>query len=159
MWAGNMTTNTLRMLFKIRGIEEMRRQSLATGSTAHDWVLRVRPDLELLSPLELPPPAPDVVYVPWTCTDSALVFDQFLLLPSDAAISHLGTLYEPSRLVEVARRSTPPSLYPERLMHHALNTIAVHPWPGNAHLRLVGGNGEPRDAYAKLRADFASCFS
>lgn len=157
-WRDNTTVNTIRMLWKLRGVERVRRlMTLGTSRYEYDWVLRVRPDLELLSPLMLPPPAP-IVYVPWRCESSQLVFDQLLLLPGGAE-ARLAALYSPKALALTARQSEPPSLYPERLFHHALQGLELREWPGGAPSRLVAANGDARDAYGKLRADFPACFA
>jgi hypothetical protein len=154
----------------------LRVRSLARlGDDAHhDWVLRVRPDLELLAPLALPPWAQSVLtavavadidagsFAAWSCESSQLASDQLLLLramPARAsAAAVLGALYEPSRLDEATRRSQPPTTYPERLVWHALDgMLARAAWPGGAHVRLVGSGGEERDAYAKLKAAYPRC--
>lgn len=155
--ANNVSLNTLRMLHKLRGVEQLRRLASSSDTQQHTWVLRVRPDLELLALLALPAAHASAIYAPWTCAGHQLVSDQLLLLPAAAAAERLGVLYDPARLLQTARRSAPPSLYPERLMHHALAGLELRQWP--ASLRLVGGGGESRDAYAKLAADFAGCFA
>ena len=164
-WRGNATTNTIRMLWKLRGIEKLRLTHLASfGHSTHDWVLRVRPDLELLAPLRLPPVA-SAVYVPWRCASAELVFDQLLLLPGTiaggapgGAEALLAALYMPETLLRVALRSEPPSLYPERLVHHALSVFGLRDWPGGVDVRLLGSAGEARDAFGKLKSDFPGCF-
>ena len=166
-WRGTISTNTLRMLYKLRCVEQLRVQMLKgqQQQQQHQWVLRVRPDLELLEPLTLPPLA-SFVYAPWACSASRLVSDQLLLLPAvqppgakdeeGSAAERLGALYEPRNLLQTVHRSEPPSLYPERLVWHALQGFELRTWP--ARLRLVSSDGEPRDAYAKLKDDFPSCF-
>lgn len=214
VWKPDQSPNTLRMLHKWRGVEALRQFTLAklgaggavggaTGGAAgaaassryllHTWVLRIRPDLELVTPLVLPP-APstsaeaDVVYAPWICRQHRLMSDQLLLLPASAGHkdglaavstpSRLSRLYDPGRLVQVMRASTPPSLYPERLTWHAMEGLELRIWQGARssviNLALLSGGAAvaippvknlpmtdvvvQRDAYAKLRADFPGCF-
>ena len=65
---GTNRLNTLRMLYKLRGVEYLRRQA----SSAHDLVLRIRPDLELLALLTLPPAHEQLeVWMAWRCDDDA----------------------------------------------------------------------------------------
>ena len=176
-WHAERSTNTLRMLHKLREVEALRAESIATRGQgqAHSWVLRIRPDLELTAPLPLPPldtSAGAVVraYAPWLCEGEQLSSDQLLLLPADPTsrrgvdggpLARLSHLYEPSRLSEAMMRSVPPSLYPERLVWHTLGRD-LHAWPGSAEgrvgVRLLAADGSSRDPYAKLRADFPKCF-
>jgi len=177
-WRADTTPNTLRMLHKLRGVEQLRRATLASlgDGAQHAWVLRVRPDLELLEPLPLPPfadadAAAAAVVVPWECPRSQLLSDQLLLLRATdealggaSAAERLGALYEPGTLLEASRRSAPPSLYPERIAWHALRGLTRRTWPGGSgggppRLQLVGARGEARDAYAKLAEAFPECFS
>lgn len=200
-WIEDMSFNTLRMLHKLRGVEYLRERALATatdGSAAaagHMWVLRVRPDIELHSPLPLPPPphprklaaddthesggggdgelTPAVsatafdaaarqrhsnVLMPWLCHAEELCSDQWMLL-SPAASARLATLYEPSVLRKTMSLSSPPSLYPERLVWKRLTTAyTVTPLPSAPEHHLLAADGIERDAYAKLKRDFPSCF-
>lgn len=178
-WVQGMSENTLRMFHKLRGVEYLRIQVLAAGSADHDWVLRIRPDLELTQAIELPPAPPHasktLIYVPWLCEGERLLTDQLLLLPGQTeAPTRLASLYEPSHLREAISASDPPTMYPERLVWHALlasgrpSADALHPVYGVAlmangvglDLRLMGTTeSEPfRDAYAKLKRDYPGCF-
>jgi hypothetical protein len=178
-WHAERSVNTLRMLHKLREVEALRVMTVARsgsgGAQGHSWVLRIRPDLELTAPLPLPPLEATAgtaarAYSPWVCESEQLSSDQLLLLPTDTMSRHnvedgpltrLSQLYEPMRLSEAMVRSAPPSLYPERLVWHALGAD-LQAWPGSAEgrlgLRLLGADGSPRDPYAKLRADFPRCF-
>lgn len=183
-WDPQVTPNTLRMLHKLRGVERLRVNAIARQAThEHEYVLRVRPDLELLAPLALPPwldlpahaaattpPPVTAAAVPWMCEHARLASDQLLLLPGDSVARRLGALYEPGQLARVLR-ATPAdeaarALYPERILWHALrgregDTDGAPPvaWPGGVTLQLMSGEGSPRDAYAKLRRDFPECFA
>lgn len=166
----SMTPNTLRMLHKIRAVERLREQS----GTHHALVLRIRPDLELRSALELPSPyalGPRTVLCAWICDAEQLASDQLLLLPGADAARRLGSLYDPATLSHVVGLSSPPSLYPERLVHHALTpSYVLRAWPPPSGAQptiaaargarpliatLLGASAErDRDPLAKLRDDF-----
>jgi len=180
-WHAERSFNTLRMLHKLRGVERLRSGSARSSDNGgHQWVLRIRPDLELTSPLPLPLVAFATavqVFAAWICEDKQLVSDQLLLLPARpdttdgdnansplSPLDRLAQLYEPEHLLQTSARSVPPSLYPERLFWHALHrsqSIELHPWHGAGFdsVRLIGADGSARNAYAKLQADFPSCFS
>ena len=158
---GVQRLNTLRMLHKLRGVEWLRLHTLSKlgGGVTHTWVLRIRPDLELLTDLPLPPPLPDLsllggdVRVPWLCHMESLASDQLLLLStagsSHGAAGRLGGLYEPAQLSRAVAASDPHSLYPERVVWHALDGFKLRMWTGAA-LSLVSDSGGARDPYAKV---------
>jgi hypothetical protein len=98
------------------------------------------------------------VLMPWLCHAEALCSDQWMLL-SPAASARLATLYEPSVLRKTMSLSSPPSLYPERLVWKLLTTAyTVTPLPSAPEHHLLAADGIERDAYAKLKRDFPSCF-
>jgi hypothetical protein len=81
------------------------------------------------------------------------------MLLSPAASARLATLYEPSVLRKTMSLSSPPSLYPERLVWKLLTTAyTVTPLPSAPEHHLLAADGIERDAYAKLKRDFPSCF-
>ena len=96
----------------------------------------------------------------WLCPRSRLSSDQLLLLPIPGGSSLLASLYLPEELRAASGRSQPPSLYPERLVHVHIEGGGYRwrLWAG-ASASLLGAGGERRDPYAKLRADFPSCFA
>ena len=162
---GTNRLNTLRMLYKLRGVEYLRRKA----SSAHDLVLRIRPDLELLAPLTLPPAHEQLeVWMAWRCDDDEVASDQ-LLITTPAAAAELAALYEPDVLDRAVSRSVPPSMYPERLVYQHLcqNDRSTVGALAGVRVRLAGCEGEacgehevtPRDAFAKLRRDFPGCFA
>ena len=97
------------------------------------------------------------VLTPWLCHAEELCSDQWMLL-SPAASAHLATLYEPSVLRQTMSLSSPPSLYPERLVWKLLAAYSVTPLPSAPEHHLLAADGIERDAYAKLKRDFPSCF-
>jgi hypothetical protein len=196
-WVPKGTPSWLRMLFKLRGVEWMRTHSLASRQDAvpHTWVLRVRPDLTLEHPFEVPTSVTDV-WVPWRSEAESLLDDQLLLMPAGSAAPALlagmcprlihtrcthsplhpctlltvacgitcGTgMYESDWLHAAAAASTPPTLYPERIMWQAMYGGEAPPGTqlmGAAFdARLLGCEGEvPRDAFGKLKSDFPHAF-
>lgn len=143
-------------------------------SIEHTWVLRLRPDLELHDTLPLPPQPVVVnqassakklqtVYVPWACPARALSSDQWLILPA-AAAAQLGAAYERKFLRAALAASSPPSMYPERLVWHVLSTGGHGGWHIEQlatvpSFHLIGADGQRRDPHTKLKRDFPSCFS
>lgn len=164
-WVPKGTPSWLRMLFKLRGVEWMRTHSLASRHDAvpHTWVLRVRPDLTLEHPFEVPTSVTDV-WVPWRSEAESLLDDQLLLMPAgSAAPALLAGMYESDWLHAAAAASTPPTLYPERIMWQAMYGGEAPPGTqlmGAAFdARLLGCEGEvPRDAFGKLKSDFPHAF-
>ena len=166
-WRPSMTPNTLRMLFKWRGVEGMR----AVSGVRHALVLLIRPDLELREALVLPSAYAlgRAAVGGWLCDAERLASDQLLLLTDEGA-RRLGGLYEPAALRAALGASKPPSMYPERLVYEALRAApgfelrawsaadaAAPPAAVRAPASALLGATAPldRDPYAKLRADFA----
>jgi len=100
------TFNTLRMLFKFAGVEALRAATLEAAAAKgrhrhHAYVLRIRPDLELLGRLNVVSPVllndaaaaaaawsrGTAVLVPWVCPASQLLFDQLQIMRPQAAAS------------------------------------------------------------------------
>ena len=174
-WSDAVTPNTLKMLYKLRAVERLRLHH-TMPSEAPSHILRIRPDLELQATLPLPPPveAAEAVLTPWLCTRAQLSSDQLLLLPvSSGASAALAGLYETAMLRRAMGQSDPPSLYPERLVYHALRGHGLRIWqvsdgpalhelgaggaPRHPGLVLIGADGGVRDPYAKLKRDFPDC--
>ena len=173
------TFNTLRMLFKMAGVEVLRAlpptsEDVSAWSSDHDFVLRMRPDLMLFGPLHVPPPLmdgarasklglePSAILVPWACPGSQLLFDQFQLLRHDQA-RRLSLLAAPGAIASLANWSLPPSTYPERMVWHAMARAGIPyaraDFPQTALLVFdkVSGTLKVRDSYGKLRVDFPEC--
>lgn len=171
------TFNTLRMLFKFAGVEALRAATLEAAAAKgrhrhHAYVLRIRPDLELLGRLNVVSPVllndaaaaaaawsrGTAVLVPWVCPASQLLFDQLQIMRPQAAAS-LARLADAGSSAILANCSHPPSTYPERMVWHAMAREGVE--PALAHFpetRLIGPVGVGvRDSYAKLRVDYPSC--
>ena len=122
-------------------------------------------------PLVLPP-APEAtleaVFTPWVCAEQALCFDQALIMTAGAA-KCLGELYElpnlQAAMAPTAGADVQEQMYPERLVWHAFKTnCAVEPTPlWGAYLtlwkdyKLIGAEGNERDPYGKLKADYPMC--
>ena len=177
-WRADMSFNTLRMLHKLRGAAWLRLH--ASGDAKYIWVLRIRPDIELqtLLPLPVVRPPPRVALVPWRCHSESLLTDQLLLLSaidtdsgaatgaggSAAAVTSatmlgpIGDMWQQVR--QLSSASQPPTLYPERLVWHALRHWDVRQWLPESELSfvLVGPGSDTRDPLAKLRADYPRCF-
>ena len=174
-WRHTDTLNTLRMLYKLRGVERLRLSTLTKlRLPPHEFILRIRPDIELLEGIPLPPWAYELsggdapgVYTPWACDmqQADLINDQLLLMTPEAA-KRLAAQYEPSRVKAASTDADMRGLYPERLVSHAFDGLRIRLWPqlGGAPLpktryyRLVGASGEGRDPYAKLASDWPACF-
>lgn len=165
--AGSMRVNTLRMLLKLQGVEWLRAHVEQTRSLRFTLIVRIRPDLILLSPFPLPPP-PAVaarVWLPWQCDGEGLAFDQLLASGPEAAV-WLGSLYEPAKL-RAALAQTGGSHYPERLVYVHLAempsqaaVVGDGSWAlgwGSLRAALRDAHGGDRDPWAKLRQDFPRC--
>ena len=85
-----------------------------------------------------------------------------LLVTTSAAAAELAQLYDPAVFERAAARSSPPSVYPERLIfQHLCRNRSQCEGVGVLRVKgdlLMGTEGRPhRDPYAKLRADYPNC--
>lgn len=152
--------NTLRMLRKFMAVEALRRHDerhdQGSQRQEHKLVLRIRPDLILLGPLELPPRLQEGdVRVPWACEVSGLVSDQLMLSTPEAA-AYVAKLWDPEVLHATMLR-VGGTLYPELILGAHLDAGGYAPTVQPTRTSLLSRTEGWRDPHAKLRRDFPVC--
>lgn len=128
---------------------------LLAGHPCHyDLVIRSRPDLLLLGPIDLARLAQHRLALPWQSLGCRLAFDQLAVgLPEAmAAYCKLYECLDGYCAQELA--SDPDILYPERLLHHHLTTSSETPTTFDLRCALLRAGGVRADPFGKLKEAF-----